>query len=1832
MFRKSKTFISYLLIVMLALSSWPAFPSGAHADPAGSIELNVTGNHDFGSKTEGYAAASSYNVTVSNTGIEESGALTVGLSGGDASSFTLSKTDLGSIAIGGSDSFTVAPNTGLAVKTYSAAVMVSGTNVTSKSFTVSFEVTADTDAGLASVAGLTDPAPAGGDGATAGMPVTWKVNAANTVSSLGLADIAPSDADATVDLYTNGDFATGKITGSSSISLTAGGATTVYIKVTAGDGTTAKYYAVTMNRAAEPVFGYTVNGTPYVWQDRTLAVTGDVLEITSDDSPVSPVLIHVTASEGSTVTLKGKPGKTYSNVYVQVDNPVTLKLDNFNITAPAGDSNNGISFVKTNTPGNYVLEVTGSNTIEGYHGIYSRSNHQLTIKGDGMLNAIGRVAANAASNSGSGIFMESAKTIGNTNPVAQLTIDGSVTVNATGGDSVGASGGNGIALDWGNLVIKSGSVTATGGKTDGDRTALSAGSGVTYEGGAGVFLEGYDSGGTAGKLMMSGGTLAATGGEAKSINDRGNFFGGGRGIRAYDSIEISGGNATVTGGASISQLGGDGMFTLQLHVSGLATSVSATGGNGGLSNGGGIYVTNNIVVEGAGVTASGGYGITGGYGIYSPSGALMIKGNAEVTATGGSGLVTNASGGMAVRISGNIEITGSSKVVAKGGAGQLNGSHGLFSDAGTIQIGDGSDVTALGGKGDSGVGGVGLRANGDNGNGNTVVIANGAGDIYVRGGQGASATRTSVYAKDMQIMTGNIGPIFKISAESSIKNKSGGVDVHLLTVTTNPPQATVVHSEVEVNKDKSDSYIYHYFAATHDDGLAYMWLPEDKQTVEAADYEMESPNVNDKDTATVELKRLPSIAHLTHNGVTADFTSIQGAIDAAADGDTVTINAGTFREQLEISKNITLQGQGIGMTTIESPNAGQLSKAGWKTLKDQWIYAVIRVKAAAEPTPQPFLASAAGADNNKKVVIQNLTVDGRKQGYITAHDGIADVYTFNGIAVRDTSALIDHVRVVDVRDTYSDYSGPPVAPLPASYVPQDQPSGANHNESILLEGAAGTGVHEVTVQNSRIARFHKTGILAWGPTLKVDIHDNEIQGHGKTLYSTGNGIQISSTDRSSYGGANGDRRGTTGSVTNNRIYDFGLVIPVPGNEGSYLNLGLYGPTGILLYEAGDGFVVEGNTLTGPGIPAWHNSTTSNDGGYSNDGIGFTNVKDPVIRNNTVSGFGTGIVEGGAVTKTTVEGNTLDNNEIDVWTLSGNDSISLSQGAETIAYNQSNNGIDTITGFGAGDRLRVIGFVEGAVNGTIGTPANAVTVTDTNGDSVINGYSDGRPVVDFTGGTVTAGDGTNVAPRSVEVSVSGGVTTLSIDTENDADAPELKVRLNGVYTPANFKLNGGYIEYAAIPTPELPSDNGSGGASNAAEASVEVLVNGKAENAGKAVTTESGGVKTTTVTIDPVRLQAKLDAEGQGAVVTIPVLSAANAVVGELNGQMVKNMEQRDAVIVLQSAKGSYRLPAGEINMDAISAKLGGNAPLADIKLQVMISETKADMTQTAAKAALNGDFTLVAPPVDFKVNGSYGGQTVEVSKFNAYVERTIALPDGIDPNRITTGIVVDPDGTVRHVPTKVTVQDGKYYAVINSLTNSTYSVVWHPLSFADVANHWAKDAVNDMGSRLVVHGISETMFNPDADITRAEFAAIIVRGLGLKLGEGTNPFGDVATDAWYAGAVQTAASYGLITGFGDGSFRPNEKITREQAMVIIAKAMKLTGLAQSSGLLNTAAALGKFADGGQAAQWSRDSIAQAAQAGLVNGRNGGKLEAQANVTRAEVAALIQRLLKKSDLI
>jgi len=448
-------------------------------------------------------------------------------------------------------------------------------------------------------------------------------------------------------------------------------------------------------------------------------------------------------------------------------------------------------------------------------------------------------------------------------------------------------------------------------------------------------------------------------------------------------------------------------------------------------------------------------------------------------------------------------------------------------------------------------------------------------------------------------------------------------------------------------------------------------------------------------------------------------------------------------------------------------------------------------------------------------------------------------------------------------------------------------------------------------------------------------------------------------------------------------------------------------------------------------------------------------------------------------------------------------------------------------------------------------------------------------------------------------------------------------------------------YVPSSNAEAPANNTPGGSSSGVSGSkpsnssgFRVIVNGKEQGQiATGATTKEDGKTVLTVTVDTAQLAAQLAKEGDKPVIVIPVTtSGVDKVSAVLTGDAVKAMENKQAILEVLTPNGNYKLPAAQIVIDRLAAQLGGQVNLSEIVVHVDIARSDAATVELAESTAEKGKFSIVVPPVEFTVTALYNGKKVEVDKFSSYVEREIPLPDGVDPNKITTGIVVEPDGTVRHVPTKVVVIDGTYYARINRLTNSTYSVIWHPLEFLDVENHWAKDAINDMGSRMIIDGTGDGRFGPDQDITRAEFVALLVRGLGLKPENGATAFSDVKTSDWYSSAVNTAYAYQMISGFVDGTFRPNDKITREQAMMILSKAMTITGLKAKLSAQSENATLRSFRDAADVSGWAQSSVADSVQAGLVSGRSASKLAPKASITRAEIATIIQRLLQKSGLI
>lgn len=448
------------------------------------------------------------------------------------------------------------------------------------------------------------------------------------------------------------------------------------------------------------------------------------------------------------------------------------------------------------------------------------------------------------------------------------------------------------------------------------------------------------------------------------------------------------------------------------------------------------------------------------------------------------------------------------------------------------------------------------------------------------------------------------------------------------------------------------------------------------------------------------------------------------------------------------------------------------------------------------------------------------------------------------------------------------------------------------------------------------------------------------------------------------------------------------------------------------------------------------------------------------------------------------------------------------------------------------------------------------------------------------------------------------------------------------SPFKFKLSG------TVPSSQTDSPSSGGTNPEPKKETIDINVGDQSLKNIVVDVKNENNTKTTTVNLDETEVQKTLnDMEktkpDKEKKVVIPVTNNSDKVVGELKASTLKTMADMDTILEVKTENASYTLPANDINIDEIVKKLGGNPELKDILVKVTVTKATGDKSDKINAAAAQKGFEVKGKPVEFEISFTNAGREVTISSFNKYVARTVAIPEGMDPNKITTGVVYNTDGSFSHVPTAVTVIDKTYYAQINSLTNSTYALIYNPLTFKDVEKHWSKDYVNDAGSRLIVSGTGNGNFTPDKAVTRAEFAVMIVKALGLKSSEYADNFSDVGKDNPYYSYIYTAYKYGIITGYTNGKFGPNDVITREQSMTMISKAMKIAGI--NTQLINTDNLNKYFADSGDISKWAREGAAISVNGGLFVG-NKGMLNPKNNVTRAESATVIIKLLKNAHLI
>ncbi len=185
-------------------------------------------------------------------------------------------------------------------------------------------------------------------------------------------------------------------------------------------------------------------------------------------------------------------------------------------------------------------------------------------------------------------------------------------------------------------------------------------------------------------------------------------------------------------------------------------------------------------------------------------------------------------------------------------------------------------------------------------------------------------------------------------------------------------------------------------------------------------------------------------------------------------------------------------------------------------------------------------------------------------------------------------------------------------------------------------------------------------------------------------------------------------------------------------------------------------------------------------------------------------------------------------------------------------------------------------------------------------------------------------------------------------------------------------------------------------------------------------------------------------------------------------------------------------------------------------------------------------------------------------------------------------------------------------------------------TFPDISAHDNQPAIEALAARGIISGKTENAFDPDATMTRADFAAIVVRGLGL-VPKANGAFTDVSPDKWYAGYIGTANTYGIVNGTTASTFNPGGTITRQEAAAMVARAARLCGMDTALETGETRDVLAQFSDYVKSAEWARTSLAFCYKENILSQETLEILPLD-KIKRCEIAQMLCNLLAASKLL
>ncbi len=424
-------------------------------------------------------------------------------------------------------------------------------------------------------------------------------------------------------------------------------------------------------------------------------------------------------------------------------------------------------------------------------------------------------------------------------------------------------------------------------------------------------------------------------------------------------------------------------------------------------------------------------------------------------------------------------------------------------------------------------------------------------------------------------------------------------------------------------------------------------------------------------------------------------------------------------------------------------------------------------------------------------------------------------------------------------------------------------------------------------------------------------------------------------------------------------------------------------------------------------------------------------------------------------------------------------------------------------------------------------------------------------------------------------------------------------------------------------PADPTPSGSGSYSDGGSTpDSSVMVDGKLVDAGKVETRNNE----TMVTVNQTVLDKQIETAHDNVTIVVPTTNAGTAT-AQLVVKNVEDMAQKDMTLNVKVGLVEYDLPTAAIDTTAVLTALGATNS-ADVVFNISITSKVDTATASKVEGALKAaGINVFLPAVEFKVTAVYNGQTVEIDTFDSYVARVIQLTAD-QAKKITTAVVVEANGKLRHVPTKIYQENGEWYGKINSKTNSAYVLIYRGTNFTDIKGKSYEAMAKEMSGRKIMTGFSTKgvkTFGGEKKITNSGLALVLVRALGLPENGDYSVFKKANSKTLYAGALGTAYEYGIITKAEAAKFVPGAKISRQDAMVMIARAAKVANYKGKS------VSVAAYTDASLVKKENLSAVKFCVGSGLDKGSK-GKLRPNDYITRAEAGSMIFKLLQKAKLV